>query len=255
MNLDIILRTHNRSNIHKDRQRYIDVDKTTLIIKCLSSVINSANLLENCNVNYVILDDNSTEELFPKLNYIFSKSKFPCTIIHLDKSGYNYSALKQFEFCKNSKADLVYSLEDDYLHSPTALTEMLESYQIFKEKTGKEIAIYPFDMPDDYRPPWMSPCYLVYGSRRHWRTGHWTTQTMLVRPELFKIHWPIFEKLATGYDPVRNEIHEGNTILEIWKNHALRFSPVPSLALHMQFDQQIDPYINWEFWWKNYTKL
>lgn len=255
MNLEIIVRTHNKSNVHTDRQRYIKVDKTSLIIGCLSSLIKSTNNINNHNISYVILDDNSTDDFFVKLEEIFLKSKFPYKLIRLEKNGFNYSALKQFEFCKDSNADLVYSVEDDYLHCPSAIEEMLECYTLFKEKSGKDIVIYPFDMPDDYVPPWMEPCYVVHGSKRHWKTGSWTTNTLLTTPQLFQKHWHYFEKLAKEYSPIKHEVHEGNTIVNIYKNHALRFSPIPSLALHMQFDQQKDPYIDWEFWWNNYAKL
>lgn len=256
MRLEIIVRTHNKSNVHTDRPRYINVDKTTLILGCLSSIINSTNNVSDHEIEFIILDDNSTEDFFIKLENIFSRSKFPYKLFHLEEKGYNYSALKQFEACKNSTADLVYSVEDDYLHCPTAIAEMLESYNLFTEKTGKNIVIFPFDMPDDYIPPWMEPCYVVHGSRRHWKTGSWTTNTMLTKPEIFKEHWHYFEKLAKEYSPITHEVHEGNTILNIYKNnHALRFSPIPSLALHMQFDQQKDPYLDWKFWWNNYTKL
>lgn len=259
MKVEIIIRTHNRDNIHTDRTRYCNIDKTNLIIGCLSSVINSTNAVYDHEISYTILDDHSTPELFDSLRHIFSKSRWPMTLTHLDQSGYNHSGFKQFEACRDSRADLAYCLEDDYLHQPSSIQEMLDSYQLFKEKTGNEIVLYPFDMPDDYVPPWMESCFLVHGTQRHWRTGTWTTFTMMARPQLFKNYWPIFEKLALKYSPTAKEgeehVHEGNTLVPLWKNHVLRFSPIPSLALHMQFDTQLDPYINWQQWWSDYSKL
>lgn len=259
MKVDVIIRTHDQSNIHQDRERYINVSKTALITGCLTSMINSANLVSDHEINFVILDDHSTTGLLDDIADIFRHCKWPMELISLDQPGYNYSALRQFELCRDSTAELVYSVEDDYLHCPSAFSEMISNYQMFRDKTGAEIAIYPFDMPDDYVPPWMAPCHLVHGTHRHWRSGTWTTQTMLARPELFRQHWPIFEKLALKYRPLaepgQEHVHEGNTICEIWRNHALRFSPVPSLALHMQFDTQIDPYINWQQWWADYSRL
>lgn len=254
MNIEIVMRTHNLSNIHKDRKRYINITKTELIAGCLTSLVNSCKLSKH-NFNFIILDDHSTDELFEKFDKIFATTLFPVEIINLEEKGFNNSALKQFEYAKNSKADLVYSVEDDYLHCPSAMTEMVDSYYIFLQNIQKEVCIFPFDMPDDYKPPWMEPCYVVHGSKRHWRTGNWTTQTMLCKPEIFQNHWELFEKLALGYCPIKHEIHEGNTIYHIWKNHVPRFSPIQSLALHMQFDTQIDPFIDWKYWWDNYTCL
>ena len=43
MKLHIVIRTHDGKNIHGDKPRYINVPKKELIIGCLSSIINSAN--------------------------------------------------------------------------------------------------------------------------------------------------------------------------------------------------------------------
>lgn len=253
MKLEVIFRTHNKSNVHKDRQRYHGIDKTSLILGCLNSVVVSCNLVEGYDINFVVLDDHSTQDLFPRLEHVFSKSRYPYTLINLEQEGYNHSALKQFEYCRDSKADLIYSVEDDYLHCESAIPEMLENYSIFKRNLGKEVCIYPFDMPDDYEPRHMEPCYVVHGTKRHWKTGAWTTNTMMCSPQVFRDHWSLFEKLATQYSPITYAVHEGNTICSIWRNHVPRFSPIPSLALHMQFDTQRDPYINWKEWWEKYN--
>jgi hypothetical protein len=121
--------------------------------------------------------------------------------------------------------------------------------------------IYPFDAPEEYNPP-EEKDFIVHGSHRHWRTGRYTTNVMLTVPKLFRHHWPLFEMLAKNYDGnylrkmKENEIRytEENTIWNIWRyGQATRFSPIPSLALHMQFDKQIDPFIDWHAWWEKYA--
>lgn len=259
MLIEIVLRTHDRSNVHTDRDRYFNIDKKSLIIGCVSSLVNSVKQVQGHQFKFKILDDHSSEELISDLHSLLQRSNWEYEIISLEEKGYNYSALKQFEACRDSSADLVYSVEDDYLHCPSAITEMLDSYELFVRNSGQEIVIYPFDMPDDYAPPHMIPCMVVHGSARHWRTGVWTTNTFMLRPKVLQDHWPIFEKLATGYNSDYSDgaehIHEGNTICHIWKNYTLRFSPIQSLALHMQFDTQQDPFIDWKYWWDNYTKV
>ena len=47
MKLEIILRTHDQSNIHKDRERYCNMSKKDLILGCLQSLINSSNLVKS----------------------------------------------------------------------------------------------------------------------------------------------------------------------------------------------------------------
>jgi hypothetical protein len=262
MKLDIILRTCDGPNVHNDwRVRYCDMEKIDLIKGCVNSLILSINNLKNIDVNLTILDDHSSQNFIDWIKDRIAGTSY--NLVQLEDKGYNNSALKQFEMCKNSTADYVYSVEDDYLHVPSALQEMIASYEIFKSKLKKDkIVMYPFDAPEEYDPP-KEQCFLVHGSNRHWRTGIFTTNVMLTVPKLFQDHWELFEILATKYngDYVRkmkeNEIRitEGNTIWQIWASgEALRFNPVPSLALHMQFDRQIDPFINWKSWWNDYTK-
>jgi hypothetical protein len=253
MKIEIILRTHDQSNIHKDRERYCNIPKRDLILGCLQSLINSSNLVQNHEINFKILDDHSSSELIQGIYNLFDTCLWPYELYNLKESGHQHSGLKQFEFGKNSEADLVYLVEDDYLHCPSALTEMIEAHELFTAKSGQEVVIYPFDMPDDYVPPWMAPCFVVHGTKRHWRSGTWTTFTMMLKPQFIENHWPVFEKLGGEYDG--ENVHEGNTICELWKNNALRFSPIQSLALHMQFDTQKDPYIDWEKWWSEYAVI
>lgn len=46
-----------------------------------------------------------------------------------------------------------------------------------------------------------------------------------------------------------NEIQEGTTINHIWRWEVKLFTPIPSLALHMGYERQLDPYIDWKKLW------
>ena len=68
MKLDIILRTHNKINVHgMYEQRYCGVDKTGLIFKCVKSLIESAN---NSNLNISLIQYHAVLH-FKTTNYIF----------------------------------------------------------------------------------------------------------------------------------------------------------------------------------------
>lgn len=259
MKLDIVLRTHDRSNAHTYEPRFVPFDKRTLIEGCLASLINSANRVIDHEITFTIFDDHSSDEFVKNCHALMTHSRWPYTFTSLTEKGYNHSAFKQFERCRNSTADLVYSVEDDYLHYPTAIQEMIDNWQLFTSLSGREVCLFPFDFPDDYRPQPSGLCFVVYGTHRHWRSGLWTTQTMFLRPNVFCQYWPTFEKLALEYNAdwsVPGEhVHEGNTIGQIWKDSVLRMSPIPSLALHMQFERQKDPYINWLQWWTDFGVL
>ena len=257
--LDIIIRTHDKSNVSKF-PRFISVSKKELIEGCITSLINSANQCKN-KINIIVLDDHSSQEFLHNLNNILKTSRHSTKIILLEEGGPNQSALSQFEYCKNSTADLVYSVEDDYLHSPSALYEMLSEYEHLSSKYNlpQPLCIFPWDEPENYEPKHNTPELIMRGQYRHWKTGWGTTFTMMTSPKVFYDHWNLFEKLATEYkewDGTGNKndtIHEGNTISYIWSKHIIRINPIPSLVLHMQSSLQEDSYIDWKYWWNTYT--
>lgn len=257
----VILRTCDRVNVHNDwRIRYCDMEKPELIRGCFLSLLKTIQQPVWYNVKLTVLDDNSSDDTVAWLKEqgsVLPNFEFRS----LEDMGYRYSAWQQFMACRDSDADLVYCVEDDYLHVPTALQEMVESWFLFKEKLHREdILLYPFDAPECYDPP-TDMSWLVHGTARHWRTGIFTTNVMFAKPELWQQNWETFEVLAKNYDGtyIRKgkenvfRYTEDNTIWNIWREgRAIRFNPVPSLALHMQFDRQMDPFIDWQAWWKAY---
>ena len=263
MKLEIILRIHDEQNIHGDKPRYIDVPKKDLILGCLSSLINSANVVTNAEISFIVLNDHCTNDCISKVHKIFNHSKHPYQLIDLEVPGFRHSGLKQFEYCKNSTADLVYSVEDDYLHCTEAIQEMLFTYEYLKSyyHLQKELCLFPFDNPEDYVHHQLYPGKVFRTPIRHWKEGIWTTFTMMTTPKVFKKHWKTFEKLALQYKPVAigddidKLVDEGNTIGNIWRNKVIRVNPIPSLALHVQFEKQRDPHINHLEWWNKYSKL
>lgn len=270
MHLHIVLRTHDSKNIHGKKERYLSVSKKELVIGCVSSLIKSANAVLNHSISFTILDDHSTDEFITSLKKIFSYSKHSWKLIHLDKIGYNYSALKQFEYCKNSNSDLVYSVEDDYLHYPSAISEMLDAYVDLKNKYELEdVCIFPYDSPIEYNFDIDEKFLITRGRKRHWRSSNWTTQTFMTSPKVFQDHWVYFEKLAKKFKVVPKEelskliegkslddiVWEDTTIGKIWKKYVNVFVPIPSLCLHVQFKQDSDPYINHFEWWDKFSKI
>lgn len=258
MNIDVILRTHDVSEIHpkNDNKRYCDHSKTDVIKKCVNSLVKTCNRSTH-NIRIIWIDDHSSETSLANLKNIFSTSNHEVIQKPLtDSTGHNASALVQFTECKNSTADLVYNVEDDYLHDDDCMNEMVDTYIRFKEKFNVEVAIHPFDDPDNYKDELVEPndmfCRILLGSKRHWRTNTYTTYTFLTNPKVVRDNWQIFYKLARLYlTPLgfANNINESSTINKIWKNQVCLFTPIPSLALHMQYEQQKDKFIDWKLWW------
>jgi hypothetical protein len=254
--LEVFLRTHNTSNVHSesDAARYCGVSKTELMIKCVTSLMASMNACQR-KLRLTILDDHSTNEWLDALTgRLMPSLRHPARLIHLEKSGHNASALAQFELMSRCPG-LVYGIEDDYLHEKNAIEELLDTHENFSRRvanTGRQVALYPFDMPDNYELPWNGPCTIIHGPRRHWRTNLWSTFSMLIPGPKIAQHWKWFHLLATEYRTPwgeANNIHEGTTIANMFKTDVHLFTPIPSLALHMQFASQRDPYIDWKQWW------
>jgi hypothetical protein len=262
MKLEIILRTCDRGNISKF-PRFIDVSKAELVLGCVASLINAANQVVSHHIHFKILDDNSSQETLHQLQSLFSNSKHSYEFVKLSGTGSHYTALKQFELCRDSNADLVYSVEDDYLHCPTALKEALEEFNFLQQKypIEKPLCLFLWDQPEDYEAKHLSPELIMRGKYRHWKTGWFTTYSFITSPMIFQQYWNLFETLATQYQEwngtgnKNDTIHEGNTICKIWETDVMRINPISSLTLHMQGHLQEDSYINWREWWKHYTTI
>lgn len=260
--LHVILRTCDRVNVHNDwRIRYCDMEKDELVKGCFKSLVRSIQNVTWFSVKLTVLDDHSsaeTVEFLKKEGSILPNFEF----VALEETGYRHSAWMQFKMARDTQSDLVYVIEDDYLHVPSAIQEMVDTHFLFKQKLNRnDIVLYPFDAPETYDPP-DEMSFVVHGTGRHWRTGYYTTNVMMTYPDLFRNHWELFETLSLNYNGnyirkgKENEFRytEENTIWNIWRSgKAIRFSPIPSVALHMQFDKQMDPYIDWMSWWKEYA--
>lgn len=256
--LDIILRTCDVEN-NDWRVRYHGIEKPELIVGCLRSLVNSIKRVSETKIRLIVLDDHSSSDTLDRIHKITSEVE-NSKAVSLESKGYNNSAYRQWVLCRDSDADLVYSVEDDYLHCPSAIQEMLDSYQKFRERLKRnDLVLFPFDEPTEYDPPNRTD-FIVHGSARHWRTGVFTTNVMMTRPQIFRDNWPLFETLALKYNadylnPKVESYEESNTIWQIWQsNRAMRFNPIPSLALHMQFEKQRDPFIDWQQWWNDYAQ-
>ena len=271
--VEIVLRTHSTINVHGGTPRYIDVPKHEIAKKCAISLINSVNGEKNNKIKITWLDDNSTKEFLDEMFEVFKHCSHPWEYVPLGECkgfdrSYNYSAWYQFKSCRDSTADIVYSVEDDYLHCPAAISELLNSYKYLQNFFNVEdVCLFPYDYPDEYIFNENEKYHIVRSKNRHWRSTTWTTNTLMTSPRVFREHWDKFEQLATefrvwnkqehnfDFDTVGDLVWEENTINEIWKNHVLTFNPIPSLALHVQSEKERDDFIDWRYWWRNFTVL
>lgn len=251
MSLEIIIKTCDGESVHgKNSERFCQTDKKTLILKCVSSILHAVSG-RNENTKITILDDASSQECVESLHNILKSYKHPSELIVRDNRDYNEATLQYFDLARESDKTLVYLVEDDYLHFPFAIAEMEYFYKYaFKQFNGtKDIVVHPFDDPDNYLSRYMEKAHIVQHGTRHWRTNYYTTCTFLTTPNVINRGWEHFENFAKNYrkDPT---ICENTTINRVWSEGNIQlFTPLPSLALHMQFEANRDRMIDWETLW------
>jgi len=248
--LHIVYRSCDHTEVHPERgPRYIQCDKKTLIKKSFTSLLNSVALAnEVADISIHIIDDHSSEET---INFFKKKCDHYNITLDIEVTeypGYNYSAYRQFEKCRKVGTDLIYSVEDDYLHFPEAIRQMVIAYNSLRETVGSEIAIRPDDdlftySPNNHHSKYQS--IIVLGDDRHWRSLTTCHNTFLTHVSVLDIYWELFASLAKYFDQL--DITEDDTINKIWQNVPL-FSPIPSLALHVSQNNQ-PPFIDYMSLW------
>jgi len=234
MQLDVILRTHDGGSVHNYAPRIVDVEKSEIIRRCVSSLTFA---LVGVPHRLTILDDHSS---LSTQGFLAS-----CGPVVITGPGNNASLLDAIQLAGASTADFVYLIEDDYLHAANSIKEMLAFANLGLSNGLPSIAIHPYDDSNNYKDGRVSSCTVVPGRERHWRNNIYTTATLMAEPWLFKE--PEWGALARDYG---DEVHEGNTINRIWQSKCPLYTPMPSLAVHLNENEP--PLFDWRSLWKEY---
>jgi len=134
------------------------------------------------------------------------------------------SIYKSFLLAKESCNDLVYFVEDDYIHQNEAISEMIFTYERISSQSKKELVICPSDYPFLYNKVEKTQIYL--GNKRHWRTTEETLLTFMISKKLIEKYWKSFENMCQFENsPFEKPLHK-------MYEHELCLSPIPSLAMH-----------------------
>lgn len=227
MQLDVILRTHDQGSIHG---RDVTYSKKEMVRRCATSLFSA---LEDVDANLTIVDDHSSDDTLRLL-------ETHGELIHLEGNGNNASLQKVFELAKASTADAVYLVEDDYLHFPYAVSEMLETWEMFVPLIGTpDICMDLVDCPYNYcRPKDGSQCQIVGGVNRAWRTNVHTGGTFCTTPAVINKHWEAFDCLSK-YWP---HVDENATWNRVWEKHVPLFTPLIPLAYHLSARHPYHPF-------------
>ena len=261
----IIFRTNSNIEIwDQNKKRIFEKDKIEYIKRSLNSLIKAVkNLKENynsININIKIVDDNSTKENLAVIKEILDKSKENFEIINHNHSEHlnvikeqkskdtfsNLSSLlKCFEIGKNDGEDLIYFIEDDYLHFRSSLEEMVGTYERIASQLNKDLIICPSDYPYLYMNN--EKTNLLIGSKRHWRTINKSLCSFMTSKNILNKYWDNFyQNCLDRHDPFEKYL---NLIYE----KEVCISPVKSLSIHMtniNSSYGLSPFINYKSLWE-----
>jgi len=249
-NLDIVFRSCSRVHVVHGGSRAVAVTKSELIIRCLGTLLEAVLRGQNSHpqvlMNLTVIDDHSDESCLAQIQVLLRRfASVPSQILSLtDQTGNGPSLRRAFEFARDHARDLIYFVEDDYLHARSSITEMLDAFDQLKQVTGKEPVLFPTDYPDLYRRHY--PSAIVLGARRYWRNIGHTTGTNWISREVLLKYWELYMRLSLyGIDP---SVCEDNSINLIYREVPC-FSPMPTLAMHLGPASVLSPYVDWKTWW------
>ena len=260
----IIFRTNTDIEIwDQNKKRLFEKPKTEYSLRALNSLIKSINFSKtkypNIKFKILIVDDKSKGENLDKIKRLIDQSELDINITSLNHEKYKNiikkqkneqtfsnlaSLLQSFELGKEYGKDLVYFIEDDYLHFEPMMEEMIASYERIASQINRNIFMCPSDYPYLYMSN--EKTNILIGNKRHWRTISQTLCTFLTTKSLLNKYWDNFYNTCLD----RNDPFEKH-INEIYKEEFC-ISPLKSLSLHLtnvNSSYGLSPFINYKKLW------
>ena len=260
----ILFRTNSNVEIwDQNKKRLFEEPKIEYTIRSLKSLIKSINF---CNEKYpsikiklMIVDDNSKQENLEKITTLAKNSNLKTEILNLDHHKYKNVIKEQkneqtfsnlasllccYENAKEYGEDLVFFVEDDYLHFVPMMEEMISSYERISSQLNKDIFICPSDYPFLYMNN--KKTNVLIGNKRHWRTIDETLCTFMTSKRFIEKYWENFRKTCLD----RNEPFE-KYLNEIYKSE-ICISPMKSLSVHftnINSSYGLSPFIDYKKLW------
>ena len=257
--LNIYFRSCSKVNLwNQNKERIFEADKDEYALRSLYSILKSINYskknFNEINIKLSIIDDNSSEKFIQNMKKLLLKFDIDNEIISLqnneitqDIKDSNFASIKKcFMLAKENSKDLIYFVEDDYIHDEICILEMIGAYERIATQLNKEILLCPTDYPYLYAN--CDPTYIFLGNKKHWRKTEQSLGTFLISKTNLNIYWENLLQFASGKDnPAELALHK------IYEKEPC-FSPIPSLAIHcanINSIYGISPNINWQEIWDN----
>jgi hypothetical protein len=268
--LTIILRTCASVNmLTQSKKRIFDQEKSEYTFRSLNSIINSLNfakeLFDNVNLELIIVDHNSEKSVVDKIKLIISNQFFKNRFISLNVEEFkkninpineknekvtfnqmsNMSNIHQSLILAKESDDLIYFVEDDYIHSIHAIKEMIFTYEKLSSMLKTELILCPSDYPYLYSE--IENAKIFLGNKSHWRSIKETLCTFLTSKQMVMKYWDELTSMCKfEHYPFEKPLHN---IYE--KEYCL--SPIPSIAIHCTNINSIfglSPNVDWKKAWE-----
>ena len=260
----IIFRTNTDVEIwDQNKKRLFEQPKIEYSLRALNSLIKSINFSKkkypDINFKTIIIDDKSNEINLNKIKNLINKNNLDITISSLNHNQYKgvikeqkndqtfsnlASLLHSFELGKKHSKDLIYFVEDDYLHFEPMMEEMIASYERIASQINKDIFMCPADYPYLYMNN--EKTNILIGNKRHWRTINQTLCTFMTTKPLLNKYWNNFyNNCLNRHDPFEKYLNEIYT-----KEFCI--SPLKSLSLHLtnvNSSYGLSPFIDYKKLW------
>ncbi len=247
--LHIILRScASVTMLSQSKDRIFAQKKHEYSIRTLNSIVKSLNhskqLFNKISLKLTIIDHNSDLEVIKNYKKILDNQFFNFEIKQLEFKKYK-SIIKNINENKESVSenqksnmsnisqsldiafdsdDLIYFVEDDYLHKLNSIEEMIYTYEKFSSLLNNELFICPTDYPYLYTNP--TQTNVLIGNNSHWRRIDQTLCTFLTSKKMIQKYFDLLKSMSTfEHLPFEKPLHE------IYKKEFC-FSPIPSLAIH-----------------------
>ena len=266
--LDIIIRTCTNVNmLTQNKSRLFEKEKIEYTLRTIKSLINSSILnskLRKIHINFKVIDYNSSKDNLEKIDSVFKSFNQDYKLINLDVSKFekdiekinergekvssnqmsNMANINQSLIEAGKSDDLIYFVEDDYLHQKNSISEMIFTYERISSQLNKEIIICPSDYPYLYTKADLTQNFL--GENSHWRKVGESLCTFLTSRKIIEKHWDRYLSMCKKeHAPFEKPLHE------IYKEE-ICISPIPSLAIHFTNINSIfglSPNVDWKKIW------
>ena len=260
----LLFRTNSNVNIwDQNKKRLFEEPKIEYTLRSLKSLIKSINFCKekhpSLKIQLTIIDDNSKEENLNKIRKIIKNNNFEINIKNLNHENYKKIIINQsnietfsnlasllccYETAKEKGEDLVFFVEDDYIHFVSMLEEMVASYERISSQINKDIFMCPSDYPYLYMSN--QKTNVLIGNKRHWRSVDKTLCTFMTSKNYIDKYWDYFYKTCLDRnDPFEKYINEIYT-------KELCISPMKSLSVHftnVNSSYGLSPFIDYKKLW------